>query len=185
MLDGFTGSFVVQSALNLAPLVFCRPSELRNALWADIHVDDAEWRYYVKKVHADHLVPLSNQAIKILQDLHPLTGDGTKVFPGRSRDRSMSDAAINAALRRLGIDTKTTLTGHGFRAMARTILHERLRYEPAVIEHQLSHRVADPLGEAYNRTKFIDVRKEMMQTWADYLDELKANAKTKAKANSF
>jgi integrase len=90
----------------------------------------------------------------------------------------MSGAAINAALRRMGFDTKEEITGHGFRAMARTILHEHLRFPSEVIEHQLAHRVPDALGTAYNRTKFIDDRIAMMQQWADYLDKLKADANT-------
>jgi integrase len=88
----------------------------------------------------------------------------------------MSESAINAALKRMGYDTQKDITGHGFRAMARTILHERLNIDPAIIEHQLAHKVPDTLGSAYNRTKFIEQRKIMMQSWADYLDELKAGA---------
>jgi len=88
----------------------------------------------------------------------------------------MSDAAINAALRRMGYDTKTEITGHGFRAMARTILHAELHIKPEVIEHQLAHSVPDALGSAYNRTKFLKERRTMMHQWADYLDKLKAGA---------
>ena len=119
-------------------------------------------------------MPLATQAVQILGDLHALTGTGRYVFPGaRSAQRPMSDAAINAALRRLGYDTRTEITGHGFRAMARTILHEELDQKPEVIEHQLAHAVPDALGSAYNRTKFLKERRVMMQRWADYLDELK------------
>ena len=116
--------------------------------------------------------------VLILQELYELTGTGRYVFPGaRTASRPMSDAAINAALRRLGYDTRTEITGHGFRAMARTILHEELHQKPEVIEHQLAHSVPDALGTAYNRTKFLKDRKAMMQLWADYLDKLKAGAK--------
>ncbi len=175
-IDGFRGSFVVQSALRLAPLVFVRPGELRKALWADIDLDKAEWRYVVSKTKTDHLVPLSRQAVEILRELQPLTGQRPWVFPGRDPKKPMSEAAINAALRRMGYDTKTEITGHGFRAMARTILHEDLCIKPEVIEHQLAHRVPDALGSAYNRTQFLAERKTMMQQWADYLDKIKVGA---------
>ncbi|MDV2086800.1 site-specific integrase, partial [Burkholderia pseudomallei] len=127
------------------------------------------------------LVPLATQAIQILRELHALTGHGRYVFPGaRSAQRPMSDAAVNAALRRLGYDTRTEITGHGFRAMARTILHEELEQKPEVIEHQLAHAVPDTLGKAYNRTKFLKERKAMMQKWADYLEKLKAKVDLKS-----
>ncbi|OZI43178.1 tyrosine-type recombinase/integrase [Bordetella genomosp. 4] len=171
--EGFSGTFAVQCALKLAPLVFVRPGELRTAEWEHINLDKAEWRYRVSKTGTDHLVPLASQAVSILRELHSLTGNGRYVFPGaRSHERPMSGAAINAALRRLGYDTRTEITGHGFRAMARTILHEELGQKPEVIEHQLAHAVPDMLGAAYNRTKFIKERRNMMQTWADYLDLL-------------
>jgi integrase len=177
-IDGFTGTLTVQTALRLAPLVFVRPSELRKAKWADIDLDALEWRYLVTKTNTEHIVPLSTQAIKLLNDIKPLSGSGEFVFQGgHNPDKAMSEAAINAALRRMGYDTKTQITGHGFRAMARTILHERLNIDPHIIEHQLAHAVPDNLGGAYNRTKFLDQRKVMMQKWADYLDELKAGAK--------
>lgn len=175
--DAFSGTFPVQCALKLAPMLFVRPGELRTAQWQDIDLDKAEWRYRVSKTKTDHLVPLSTQAVAILREIQPLTGCGQYVFPSaRTMSRPMSDAAINAALRRLGFDTKTEITGHGFRAMARTILHEELHQKPEVIEHQLAHSVPDALGTAYNRTKFLKERKEMMQIWADYLDKLKAGA---------
>ena len=176
-IDGFKGTFTVQCALRLAPLVFVRPSELRTAKWADIDLDAAEWSYRVSKTKTDHLVPLSTQAITILKEIYPLSGHGEFVFMGgHDPKKPMSDAAINASLKRMGYDTKTQITGHGFRAMARTILHERLNIDPHIIEHQLAHKVPDTLGAAYNRTKFIEQRKAMMQTWADYLDTLKAMA---------
>lgn len=175
--DGFTGTFPVLCALKLAPMLFIRPGELRKAEWAQFDLDKGEWRYFVNKTKTDHLVPLAAQAVTILRELHALTGEGVYVFPGaRDRNRPMSEAAINAALRRLGYDTRTEITGHGFRAMARTILHEELEEKPEVIEHQLAHTVPDSLGRAYNRTKFIKARRSMMQQWADYLDKLKAGA---------
>ena len=177
-IDGFGGTLTVQCALKLSPLVFVRPSELRQAKWRDIDLDAGEWRYLVSKTNTDHLVPLSTQAIDILRTIHPLSGHGEYVFQGgHSPLRPMSEAAVNAALKRMGYDTQSEITGHGFRAMARTILHERLNIDPHIIEHQLAHKVPDALGAAYNRTKFIEQRKLMMQQWADYLDELKAGAK--------
>lgn len=179
--DGFSGTFPVACALRLAPLLFVRPGELRKAQWSQFDLDRAEWRYRVSKTKTDHLVPLARQAVDILRSLHALTGNSVYLFPGaRSASRPMSEAAVNAALRRIGFDTKTEITGHGFRAMARTILHEELHQKPEVIEHQLAHVVPDALGGAYNRTRFIKARREMMQVWADYLDELKAGAKVLA-----
>jgi integrase len=175
--DGFSGTFPVLCALKLAPLLFVRPGELRKAEWAHLDLDKAEWRYRVSKTNTDHLVPLATQAVAILRELQALTGQGRYVFPGaRGNGKSMSEAAINAALRRMGYDTRTEITGHGFRAMARTILHEELHQKPEVIEHQLAHSVSDTLGTAYNRTKFLKERKAMMQLWADYLDKIKAGA---------
>ena len=177
-IDGFGGTLTVQCALKLSPLVFVRPSELRQAKWRDIDLDAGEWRYLVSKTKTDHLVPLSTQALDILRTIHPLSGHGEYVFQGgHSPLRPMSEAAVNAALKRMGYDTQSEITGHGFRAMARTILHERLNIDPHIIEHQLAHKVPDALGAAYNRTKFIEQRKIMMQQWADYLDELKTGAK--------
>ncbi|ALX12450.1 integrase [Burkholderia cepacia JBK9] len=176
--DAFSGTFPVLCALKLAPMLFVRPGELRQAEWAQFDLDKGEWRYLVTKTKTEHLVPLATQAVTILRELQALTGAGRYVFPGaRDRNRPMSEAAVNAALRRLGYDTRTEITGHGFRAMARTILHEELEQKPEVIEHQLAHAVPDNLGAAYNRTKFIKERRAMMQKWADYLDQLKAGAK--------
>lgn len=174
--DEFKGSYIVLAALRLAPLFFVRPGELRTAEWKDINLDSREWRYVVSKTNTEHLVPLASQAVKVLQDLQKLTGGNRYVFAGRQPNRPMSENTINAALRRLGYDTQKDITGHGFRAMARTILHEELHYDPVIIEHQLAHSVPDALGTAYNRTKFLKERKKMMQAWADYLDKLKAGA---------
>ncbi|BCF95563.1 integrase [Paraburkholderia sp. PGU19] len=175
-IEAFRGTFVVKSALQLAPMLFVRPGELRRAVWSGFDLDKAEWRYLVTKTRTEHLVPLSSQAVAILRELHVVTGKREHVFPGRDPRKPMSEAAINAALRRLGYDTKTEITGHGFRAMARTILHEELHVKPEVIEHQLAHKVPDALGTAYNRTRFLAERRIMMQQWADYLDRLKAGA---------
>ncbi|ORC47840.1 integrase [Burkholderia sp. A27] len=175
-LDGFKGTFVVQCALRLAPLLFVRPGELRTAQWVQFDLDKAQWRYTVSKTKTEHLVPLSTQAVGVLRELHALTGQWQFVFPGRDPKKPMSGAAVNAALQRLGINTKTEITGHGFRAMARTILAEQLHFRSEVIEHQLGHKVPDALGTAYNRTKFLRERIAMMQAWSDYLDGLKAGA---------
>lgn len=175
MMDSYQGTFTVSCALRLAPLVFVRPGELRKAEWADIDLEKAEWRYTVTKTNTPHIVPLARQALAILHELEPLTGRGRFVFPGaRSQDRPMSDNAILAAMRRLGIG-KDEMSGHGFRAVARTILDEVLGVRPDFIEHQLAHAVRDPNGRAYNRTAHLAERRKMMQTWADYLDGLKAD----------
>ncbi|MDR2187928.1 MAG: integrase arm-type DNA-binding domain-containing protein [Azonexus sp.] len=169
-MDGFSGGLIVKTALLLAPLVFVRPGELRQAEWADIDLDRAEWRFTASKTKTEHLVPLARQAVALLRDLHPLTGDGRYVFPGRP-GRPLSDGAFNAALRRMGV-AKEEFTMHGWRAAARTLLAEELHQKPEVIEHQLAHKVPDTLGAAYNRTKFIKERTAMMQLWADYLARL-------------
>ena len=173
VLDGYKGTLVVSCALRLAPLVFVRPGELRKAEWKDIDLERGEWRFDITKTNTQHIVPLSRQAIKILSELEMLTGNGQYVFPGaRSEARPMSDNAVLAAFRRLDI-SKAEMTGHGFRAMARTILDEVLGFRPDFIEHQLAHAVRDPNGRAYNRTAHLNERKKMMQAWADYLDNLK------------
>lgn len=175
-LDSYKGSVTVGCALRLAPLVFVRPGELRKAEWADFDLDSAEWRYHVTKTDSQHIVPLSTQAQDILLEVKAITGEGKYVFPGaRTNGRPMSDNAILAAMRRLGIP-KEEMTGHGFRAMARTILDEVLGFRPDLIEHQLAHAVKDPNGRAYNRTAHLPERRKMMQAWADYLDKLKAGA---------
>ena len=177
-LDGYEGTLPVRCALRLAPLVFVRPGELRHAQWEDIDLDNADWRYMVTKTDTQHIVPLSKQAIEILQELKPLTGNGRYVFPSARNpkgDKPMSDNAILAAMRRMGI-SKEEMSGHGFRAMARTILDEVLGFRPDYIEHQLAHAVRDPNGRAYNRTAHLPERQKMMQEWANYLDKLKASA---------
>lgn len=174
--DGYQGTLTVCCALKLAPLVFVRPGELRRAKWADFDLNVAEWRFTVTKTNSAHIVPLAKQAVDILWELHAVTGAGPYVFPGaRSVTRPMSDNAILAAMRRLGIPADE-MTGHGFRAMARTILDEVLGFRPDLIEHQLAHSVRDPNGRAYNRTAHLPARRKMMQDWADYLDKLRAGA---------
>ena len=178
-LDGYQGSFVVQSALRLLPLFFVRPGELRHAEWAEIDFDQSLWSIPAErmKMRQAHLVPLCSQAITILTTLKALTGAGRYCFPSmRTSKKPMSDNTLGAALQTLGY-TPDVQSAHGFRAMARTILDEVLSIRPDFIEHQLAHAVRDPLGQAYNRTSHLAERKAMMQTWADYLDELKAGAK--------
>ncbi len=177
-IDGYQGGFVVRCALRLAPMFFVRPGELRQAEWAEIDLDEGAWNIpaHKMKMKQPHIVPLSAQAVAILAELRQFTGASRYVFPsGRSFSRPMSNNTVNAALRRMGYD-KETMTGHGFRAMARTILDEVLQVRPDYIEHQLAHAVRDPNGRAYNRTAHLEGRREMMQTWADYLDGLKQGA---------
>ncbi|MDD4338228.1 MAG: integrase arm-type DNA-binding domain-containing protein [Syntrophales bacterium] len=177
-IDGYQGQFGVKCALRLAPMLFVRPGELRHAEWGEIDLDEAVWNIPAEKMkmHQPHIVPLCRQAVDILKQLKELTGASRYVFPsGRSFARPMSNNAINAALRRMDYD-KDTMTGHGFRAMARTILDEVLNVRVDFIEHQLAHAVRDPNGRAYNRTAHLNERRKMMQTWADYLDGLKAGA---------
>ena len=173
MLAAYEGSPAVMAALHLAPLWFVRPGELRHAKWADIDLDAAEWRFRVSKTKTDLIVPLSEQAVAILRDLHPQTGHQSWVFPGtRHNGRPMSENTLAVAMRTIGIP-KEEMSVHGFRAMARTCLDERLHFPPHLIEHQLAHRVPG-LETAYNRTQHLAARRRMMQRWADYLDELRS-----------
>lgn len=177
-IDGYKGHFVTKCALRLAPLLFVRPGELRHAEWVEVDLDHTTWSIpaHKMKLKRAHLVPLSHQAVEILAELQQLTGASKYVFPsGRSSSRPMSENSVLAALRRMGYD-KEAMTGHGFRAMARTILDEVLQVKPELIEHQLAHAVRDPLGRAYNRTAHLEERREMMQQWADYLDGLRQGA---------
>ncbi|UFS72640.1 tyrosine-type recombinase/integrase [Geomonas sp. RF6] len=176
-IDGYEGTLVVKCAMQFAPLVFVRPGELRHAEWKEIDFEAKEWNIPAKKMKMkrDHLVPLSDQAIEILRKLQPLTGHSPYIFPGqRSLLRPMSDAAVNAAFRRMGFG-KDVIVGHGFRATARTILAEVFYFRVDIIEHQLAHIVKDPTGRAYNRTEFLPYRRVMMQKWADFLDMIKEN----------
>jgi len=176
-LDGYQGHPIVESALKLAPLVFVRPGELRGAEWAEIDIDNAEWRIaaHRMKMRRPHLVPLAKQAVAILREIEPLTGRGCYVFPSpRSAQRPLSDNAITAALRRIGY-TGEQMSWHGFRAMASTLLNE-LGFQPDIIELQLAHQERNEVRAAYNRAQRIDERRKMMQAWADYLDGLRLGA---------
>jgi integrase len=172
---GYKGTLTVACALKLAPHVFVRPGELRRARWEDIDLEQAVWKFNAQKTHMPHIVPLSTQAIEILKEIHPLTSTGEYVFPSARAprgDRPMSDNAILSALRRLGIE-KEEMTGHGWRAVARTLLDEALGFRVAIIELQLAHTVRDIHGRAYNRTQHLEERHSMMQAWSDYLSTLK------------
>jgi integrase len=178
-IDGYQGSFVVKCALQLASMFFVRPGELRHSEWSEFDLDAGIWSIPAEKMKMKqpHIVPLARQAVDVLKLLQPSTGRGRYVFPStRTSLRPMSNNAILAALRRMGYD-KDEMTGHGFRAMAWTILDEVLQVRPEFIEHQLAHAVRDPNGRAYNRTAHLEERKKMMQLWSDYLDGLKAGAK--------
>lgn len=184
-IEAYKGMPITRAALQLAPLVFVRPGELRKAEWIEFDLDAKQWsipgarmkRTKQEKLSgAAHIVPLSRQAVAILHDLKPLTGHGRYVFPSpRTGERPMSDNGVLSALRRMGFP-KDEMTGHGFRAMARTLLAERLNVDEAVIEAQLAHAVKDSLGRAYDRTEFLDQRRRMIQLWADYLEKLRQGA---------
>lgn len=178
-MDGFEGTPVVKAALQLSPLLFQRPGEIRGMEWVEINWEAEQWEIPAEKMkmRQPHIVPLCSQAIDLLKTLHPLTGRGRYVFPSaRGASRCLSENGVRTALRTLGYDNDT-MTPHGFRAMARTILDEVLKYRVDYIEHQLAHAVKDPNGRAYNRTAHLAERQLMMQGWADYLDNLKAQAK--------
>lgn len=174
-IESFTGSFPVHQALRLAPLLFVRPGELRKAEWTEIDLDAALWRIPAAKMKARraHLVPLARQAVELLRDLHPLTGDGKYVFPSirTNAKRPMSDNTLNAALRRLGY-THEEQTAHGFRTIASTRLNE-MGWRADVIEKQLAHEDKDSVRRAYNRAEHLDDRRRMMQAWADECDRLR------------
>jgi integrase len=186
LIDAYTGFPTTRAALQLAPLVFQRPGNLRAMEWAEVDLDAAVWTIPAAKMKrsisdkhngAAHIVPLARQALAILRDIAPLTGQGRYVFPSvRGGDRPMSNMTLNGALQRMGIDTQADMTAHGFRAMARTMLAERLGVPEPIIEAQLAHMVKDSLGRAYNRTQFAEQRQALMQQWADYLDTLRKGA---------
>jgi integrase len=173
-IHAYSGHPYAQAALKLSPLLFVRPGELRAAEWAEFNLDAAEWRIPGAKMKMgfDHIVPLARQAVNVLRSMRALTGQGKYVFPSiRTSDRCMSENTVNAALRSMGY-SKDMMTAHGFRAMARTILDEVLNERVDLIEHQLAHAVRDTNGRAYNRTAHLPARREMMQRWADYLDQI-------------
>jgi integrase len=179
-IDQYSGYPQVRCALQLSPLVFVRPGELRSARWADIDLDAAEWRFTPPKTRnqtqVELIVPLSRQAVAILRELHPLTGKQEHVFHSYGKTRHLSESAVLNGLRRMGYGGDV-MTGHGFRAMAKTVMLEVLKMPDQYIELQLGHKIRDPNGGAYHRAKFLEDRKAMMQVWADYLDDLKAGAK--------
>lgn len=175
-IDGFSGSLVVACALKIAPLVFVRPGELRKAEWRELDLDNAEWRIPAErmKMRETHIVPLSDQAVAILRELQPLTGHGRYVFPSiRSPRDPMSENTVTAALRRLGY-TGDEMTGHGFRSMASTILHEQ-GWNTNVIERQLAHAERNKVKAAYNHAQYLPERRKMMLAWAEYLDALRTS----------
>ncbi|MDI1238668.1 MAG: integrase arm-type DNA-binding domain-containing protein [Polaromonas sp.] len=184
-IQAYKGGHIVRSALQLAPLLFQRPGELRAAAWAEIDLENALWTIPAARMKRGkdgkengnpHQVPLSRQALEILSNLYPLTGHGVLVFPGeRNHDRPISENSVRTALITLGY-TPDVHTWHGFRATARTMLAERLDCDPLVIEAQLAHAVKDANGRAYNRTQYLQHRTVMMQSWADYLDKLRKGA---------
>ncbi len=177
-IDGYRGSHVTRCAMKLAPLTFVRPGELRHAEWAEIDLDNAEWRIPAArmKMREKHIVPLSHQALNILLELHPLTGTGKYVFPGeRSYARPMSENTVLVGLRRLGY-VKGEMTGHGFRSMASTTLHEQ-GWPSEVIERQLAYGDRNKIRASYNFAQHLPERRRMMQAWADYLDGLKDGGK--------
>jgi integrase len=176
-IDGYQGYFVTRCALRLAPLVFVRPGELRAAEWQEFNLDSAEWRIFASrtKMRTTHLVPLSRQAVAILQELYPLTGRGKYLFPSlHTGERPLSENTINAALRRLGYD-KSEMTGHGFRSMASTLLNEQGWHHDA-IERQLAHIERNAVRGAYNYAEHLPERRRMLQSWADFLDGLRGGA---------
>ena len=176
-IESYEGSFATKCAMKLAPMLFVRPGELRRAEWSELDLDKAEWRIPAAKMKGRvmHIVPLAKQAVRILAELKPLTDRSAWVFPGvRTNGEPMSDNTINAALRRLGYD-RTTLTAHGFRGMASTMLHEQ-GWASDVIERQLSHAERNSVKAAYNHAEHLPARRKMMQAWADYLDKLRKGA---------
>lgn len=177
VINGYTGNFVTKCALRLAPLVFVRPGELRNAEWKEIDLDSQEWRIPAEKMKMKqlHIIPLSSQSIEIMKELYPLTGHGKYLFPSvRSASRPMSENTVNGALRRLGY-TKKEMTGHGFRSMASTLLNEQGWHWDA-IERQLAHSEHNSARAAYNYAEHLPERIKMMAHWADYLGGLAGGA---------
>ncbi|WP_341328577.1 integrase arm-type DNA-binding domain-containing protein [Methylotuvimicrobium sp. KM2] len=174
-ISNYQGTFIVQSAFRLSPLVFQRPGEIRQMLWEDVDLEVKEWRPYVSKTDFHHIVPLSTQAVDILKAIQPLTGNGKYVFPSSRGDgRPMSDNTIRTALKSLGYESDV-MTAHGFRTTASTLLNEQ-GWSPDAIERQLAHAPRDQVRAAYNRAQYLDERRRMMQAWADYLDNLKKGA---------
>ena len=181
-IDSYSGAFAVRYALNLMALTFCRPVEILHAEWPEFDFADKLWRIPAAKMKMsrDHLVPLSQQAIAVLEILRPYSGEGQYVFPGlRAGKAVMRSQTLVAALRRMGFD-KSETSAHGFRAMASTLLNEQ-GYPPDVIERQLAHVPSNQVRAAYNRAEYLPERRKMMDEWATYLDALRERAKREAK----
>jgi integrase len=175
-IDGYRGGEIVRGALMFGVLTFVRPGELRKALWSEIDTEHALWNIRAErmKMREAHTVPLSRQALEVLNELRIRTSNSEFIFPSpRSHKRPLSENGVLAALRTMGYD-RDTMSGHGVRAMARTILDEQLHVPPALIEQQLAHVVRDPLGRAYNRTTHLPARKVLMQLWSDALEHLQS-----------
>lgn len=174
-IDDYNGTFVVKCALIFSPLVFARPGEIRQMLWRDVDFKAKEWRYLVTKTETEQIVPLSRQAVEVLQDVQKVTGLSEYVFPSiRSDKRPMSENTVRLALRAMGYDAET-MSAHGFRTTASTLLNEQ-GWSPDAIERQLAHSPKNKVRAAYNRAQYLDERRRMMQAWADYLDGLKSGA---------
>ncbi len=182
-IEQYEGSHIIRTALGLAPLLFQRPGEVCAMEWAELDFDNAKWVIPQEKkkernqIQSDHIVPLSQQAIALLKDIQPLTGRSRFVFPNqRNHEKPIPTDSLNKALKLMGYDTQKQHCAHGFRASARTMLDEQLQLRVEWIEQQLAHKVKDTLGNAYNRTKYLPERIELMQRWADYCDNLKQQA---------
>jgi integrase len=174
----YTGSINVSYALKILPYVFVHPGELRHAEWSEIDFQDKLWRIPAgkMKMRSQHVVPLFNQVVALLQELRQYTGQGKYLFPGlRAKTKPISDMAINSALRYLGYG-KEEICGHGFRSMASTLLNEKC-YGADWIERQLAHTQQNGVRAAYNHAEYLPERRKMMQEWADYLDHLAEEAK--------
>jgi integrase len=181
-IKGYKGGPIVRTALQLAPLLYQRPGNLRMMEWAEVNLDAALWtipsmkmkRTKLEKEQGEaHIVPLPTQAVELLRGIQPITGRGRYVFPGeRSHDRPLSDNSVRSALYSLGFGKEQSW--HGFRASARTMLVDQLDMDPLMIEANLAHAVKDANGRSYNRTQYVKKRFQMIQQWADYLDKLAA-----------
>lgn len=187
-VDDYKGSLVVRSAMLLSALTFCRTGEIRHAEWVEIDFAEKMWTIPGRKMKGvkaqkvkndnsqDHKVPLSRQALEVLNAIRPYTGNGKYVFPSpRSANRPLSENGVLSALRNMGY-TKEQMTAHGFRSMASTLLNNQVKYHPDVIEAQLAHKGKNKIRAIYNRAEYMEKRIELMQDWADYLEELREKA---------
>ncbi len=198
-IRAYKGNIITRAALQLAPIVFQRPGQLRFAHWEDMDLDAAIWTCPPEKMKIrewrkqdtrtpPHLVPLPSQAVELLRDIQPLTGPIGPIFRNMARrsegSRYMSENTVNSALRALGYDTQEDITGHGFRATARTLIREYLGWDPDVIERHLAHGSDEELGDSYDRATLLEQRRYMVQAWADLLDAL-AEGKVPAPVRKF